>query len=170
MSKDHDDTWWLFTPPLGRFCLLKNKPTHLFFELISFCWRKCVSLKKKGVIAASLGRERFQSVTLAMTGIMLTLVWSPSMTSISRGLFASNYIFMIWRATPNCTKDTIMTSISRGLFASNCDVKSWHQIVLQGKNVRLNWFAKLIDPRLNRGITGKSEQPAVYPNWQVRCI
>ena len=69
-------------------------------------------------------------------------------------------------------KDTTMTSISisKGMFASNYDEKSWQQIVSQGKNLRLNWFAKLIDPRLNKRITGKSEQPAVYPNWHVRCI
>ena len=35
-------------------------------------------------------------------------------------------------------KDTTMTSISKGMFASNYDAKSWQQIVSQGKNLRLN--------------------------------
>ena len=138
MSKDHDDTWWWFTPPLGMFCLLKNN--SLTFSLN---WFLSVDVNvsawgKKGVIAATLGRERFQSFTLAMTGIMLTLVWSPSMTSISRGLFAVNYIFMIWWATPNCiTSKRIQLWLQYPKACLQSIIYSWYdelrQIVLQAQ-------------------------------------
>ena len=49
-------------------------------------------------------------------------------------------------------KDTTMTSISKGMFASNYDAKSWQQIVSQGKNLRLNWFEWIIVSTSHLGI------------------
>ena len=61
---------------------------HFFFELLSFHCCECVGLWKENWLDCKCYcfKKSITNLTFAMTGIMLTFVWRPNITSTSSGL------------------------------------------------------------------------------------
>ena len=75
--------YWLFFSDIS---------THFFFELLSFHCCECVGLWKENWLDCKCYcfKKSITNLTFAMTGIMLTFVWRPNITSTSSGLCDSN--------------------------------------------------------------------------------